>query len=252
MNKHLWINDPGPILLKDMSVMLSRQELISQITLFGLSGVALSIAEDLAEFTPEVRSLLAVLFPPLLDGLDAVNLFGSPEPELVVVKMARSWGRWQLACMINWGDAYVERALPASLGLDIKNAYHLVDFWEKRYFQIKPDNAWPVIHLDPRSVVLLGLRQVVENQPHIVGSTFHISQGGEITTFNIDETGLSLKVHLGRIAMGSVWLALPKKPVKVAVDNVTLDASAVQTIASGIYAISFAVQDKAILHVNWV
>ncbi|TFG72566.1 MAG: hypothetical protein E4H27_02390 [Anaerolineales bacterium] len=166
--------------------------------------------------------------------------------------MARSWGRWQLAGLINWGDAYVERALPTSLDLDIKNAYHLVDFWEKRYFQIKPENAWPVIHLDPRSVVLLSLRPVVEDKPHIVGSTFHLSQGGEISAFNPDKNCLSVEFVLGRSALGSVWLALPGKPVEVVVDNVRLDLSAVHTIAAGIYAITFTVQDKANLHISWL
>ncbi|TFG72565.1 MAG: hypothetical protein E4H27_02385 [Anaerolineales bacterium] len=75
MNKHLWVNDPGPLMLKEKTAVVSRQELINQITVLGLSGVALSFAEDLAEFTPEFRSLLSLLFPPFLDGFDVVNLF---------------------------------------------------------------------------------------------------------------------------------------------------------------------------------
>lgn len=251
MNKCLWVNDPGPMRLQQKDSALTRQELLTQITILGLSGAALSISDDLEQVTPECRSLIAVLFPPLLEGLDAVDLFESSMPELAVVKMARSWGHWQLVGLFNWSDDYVERDLPSSLGLDIQNEYHLVDFWDKRYFRIKQENAWPVIHLDPHSVVLLSLRPVIEHHAHIVGSTFHISQGGEISDFNLAENSLTAQVNLERTSQGSVWLALPSKPGEVYINDVRLDSSVVRTIAVGIYAITFTVKGSAHMRVTW-
>jgi len=251
MHRRLWVNDPGPLMLQQNNIALTRQELLTQITLIGLSGTAISISDDLADITLEHRALLTVLFPPLLDGLDAVDLFESSMPELVVVKMARSWGRWQLVGLFNWSDDYVERNLPHSLQLDAQNEYHLVNFWEQRYFRIKQENAWPVLHLDPHSVVLLSLRPVNEQHAHIVGSTFHISQGGEISEIVLGDCSITAQLCLERTAQGSVWLALPSKPTQIYIDDVSLDLAAVRTVAVGIYAITFIVRGTAQMRVSW-
>lgn len=250
MNGHLWINDPGIFFISDEHPQITERRLLTYISLLGLSGSVLGFAGRLSALPVAWQNLFSVLTPLLIDGLDVVDIFTSPHPDLLVVKMARAWGRWQLVCLINWSDDYVERVLPASLNLDTVMEYHLVDFWDQRYFRITHHN-WPVIHLDPYSSVLLSIRPVVLDKSHLVATTFHITQGGEITEMISNGETLSLHIELQRVAQGSVWLALPAKPDKVLLNGVNLEASAVRTIASGVYEVSFLIQNSGHLEVFW-
>jgi hypothetical protein len=251
MNGRLWINESGTLTLDQQISTLTMEELLTQITIFGLSGSAVTLSDNLASVKPEIQELLAVLFPPLLEGLDVVDQFDATLPEVAVVNVGRSWGHWQLVALFNWSDEFVERDLPASLNLDIQTAYHLVDFWEQRYFLMKSDSAWPVLHLDPHGVVLLSLRPVVTETAHLVATTFHISQGGEIIDFITENCHASVNMDIGRTARGSVWLALPEKPHQLYLNGKPLDLSSVRTVASGVFSISFVVHNTAELLVSW-
>jgi hypothetical protein len=251
MNKHFWVIDNGPLVIRDKETQIDRSEFILQVTLLGLSGSAVSLNGDLAKMSSDDRFILASIFPQIINGIDSVNIFESTQPELAVVQLTRLWGRWQIAAMFNWSDAYVERDLPTSLHLDIQNDYHLVDFWEQRYFRISSGNAWPVLHLDPHSVTLLALRPVIKDTAHIVGTSFHISQGGEIVRCQIGDCSIEMDINLQRTAKGSVWLALPAKPVKAVLNNQNVDPTNIRTVSQGIYEVKFVLRTVGTLQVSW-
>ena len=250
MNRRLWLNVLSIMLFSDEHNDATKQYIPTFVSLLGLSGSVVNFSGRLSSLPPLWQQQFSRMYPLMVDGLDAVELFSSASPNLAIVKMARAWGRWQLVCLVNWSDKYEERILPAALTLDPLVEYHLVDFWDQRYFRITQQN-WPVIHLDPHSAVLLSIRPVIQDQSHLVATSFHITQGGEITEIETNKGELTMHLQLGRITSGSVWLALPGKPEKVLLDEEILDASAVRTIASGIYAVTFRLNMSGKLEVFW-
>lgn len=252
-----WVSDPDVLIVRDRQTSLTENEVVAQTTLVGLTGGLTLLSDDLDGISPERRQLAAVLFPPLLDGFDVPDLFETEMPEIAVVPVARSWGRWRLVALFNWSTEEVERELPEAVTLDERKAYHLMDFWERRYLLMGPGALRPVLHIPPHGVVLLGLRSV-KDYPHVAGSTFHISQGREITQCEVQgrapgsgSSGLSLTIELGRIAKGAVWLALPARPKSVLLDGEPLPDKAVRAVASGVWSVNCRIVGAGTISLDW-
>jgi alpha-galactosidase len=245
-----WANDPDVLIMRDAGSDLTDDEVLSQVTMAGLSGGLVLLSDDLDTISPERRALVSTLVPPLLDGMDVLDLFEQEMPEVLLVPVARAWGRWRLVALFNWSDAPVERELPETVTLNERKAYHVVDFWEQRYLLLGPGALRPVLHLAPHGVVLLGLRSI-QPDPHLVATTFHISQGGEVTRWKLGENELSLTMDIGRFARGSLWLSLPARPRVVALDGEPLPEKSVRAVASGIWSITCRINRVGTLLIQW-
>ena len=250
MHNRWWTNDPDTLLMRDTHTQLTDDEVLAQATLIGLSGGLLLLSDKLDALSPERRALVAALFPSLLEGMDVLDLFQKEMPEEVVVPIARPWGRWRLVGLFNWSDAPVERTLPADLPMDQRKPYHIFDFWERRYLRLEPGAMQPVFHLPPHGAVLLGIRPA-QSIPHLIATTFHISQGAEITEWQLQDGDLTLAIDLQRLAKGEVWLALPSRPPSVLLNEKPLNEDAVHAVASGVWAVRFYVNRQASLRVTW-
>lgn len=250
MHNRWWTNDPDTLLMRSTQTQLTEDEVIAQATLIGLSGGLLLLSDKLDALTPERRALTAALFPSLLEGMDVLDLFQKPMPEEVVVPIARSWGRWRLIGLFNWGDTPVERTLPADLSMDQRKPHHIFDFWERRYLRLEPGALQPVFHLPPHGAVLLGVR-LAHSVPHLVTTTFHISQGAEITEWQLAGNELALTLDLQRLAQGEVWLALPSRPSEVFLNEKPLPDDTVRAVSPGVWAVKFYVNRQAALRVGW-
>ncbi len=245
-----WTNDPDTLMVRDTQTSLTADEVLAQVTLAGLSGGLTLVSDDLEALPPERRELIAALLPPLTEGVDVPDLFEAAMPETVVAPVAHPWDRWRLVGLFNWGDAPVERTLPDSLGLNRQQAYHIVDFWERRYLRLDGSSFAPVLHLAPHGVALLGIRAVRE-APQLVATTFHISQGAEVSAWEAGMDAVSLTITLGRSAHGEVWLALPSRPIRILVNDEMMPENSVRRVAPGIWAIACDVKRTATLHVAW-
>ena len=250
MHNRWWTNDPDTLLMRSTQTQLTDDEVLAQVTLIGLSGGLLLLSDKLDALTPERRALVAALFPSLLEGMDVLDLFQNEMPEEVVVPIARPWGRWRLVGLFNWGDTPVERTLPADLPMDQRKPYHIFDFWERRYLRLEPGAPQPVFHLPPHGAVLLGIRPAA-SIPHLVTTTFHVSQGAEITELQLGDGDLALTIDLQRLAQGEVWLALPSRPSETYLNEKLLPDDAVHAVATGVWAVKFYVNRQAALRVIW-
>ena len=152
--------------------------------------------------------------------------------------------------LFNWQAEPVERTLPAALPLDERKDYHIVDFWERRYFRFKAGAVLPVLHIPPHGVALLGVR-AVKPVPQLVATTFHISQGAEITVWEAGATTLTLSLKLGRLAQGKIWLSLPAHPTAAFLNDKPLPANAIHTMSAGIGSIAGRINRVAELRVEW-
>ena len=250
MHGRWWANDPDALLMRDTETALTDDEVLAQTTLLGLCGGLSMLSDDLDNIAPERRALASMLVPPLLDGMDVQDLLSSRMPELAIVPVARSWGRWRLIALFNWTESPVERELPDAVTLDERKSHHVVDFWERRYFRMVPGSPRPVLHIPAHGVVLLGIHQV-KPQPHLVASTFHISQGAEITRYEVHEHLFELELAPRRLATGAVWLALPDRPTRATLDGKVLPEKAIRAIASGVWSVACRVDRSGTLKVTW-
>ena len=76
---------------------------------------------------------------------------------------------------------------------------------------------------------------MVVQEPQLVGDTLHISQGGEIASWQVKGESLLIEtVDMGRQVVGELWLALERAPGMVACNG---EAVNVEHIGEGIYAL---------------
>ncbi len=249
MQGRWWLNDPDTLMLRDTQTELTAYEVRSQVTLLGLTGGLTVLSDDLARLSAERRRLLAMLLPPLVEGGDVLDLFDEEMPGVVITPIARPWGHWRLLGLFNWKESPVERMLPPNLSLDKRKSYHLMDFWARHYLRLGPEVPPPVFHIPPHGCMLLGLR-LMQSQPHLVGTTFHITQGGEVSDWHVDKRRIDLTLSLGRKAEGEVWLSLPTRPQAVLLNETPLPATSIRAVAPGIWAIRCRVNRTAVLEVD--
>ncbi len=250
MHNRWWVNDPDTLLIRDTQSDLTDYEVQAQITLAGLCGGLFLLSDDLDALSPERREMAAAVVPLLLEGMDVLDLFDRNMPATVTVPVARPWGRWRLIGLFNWEDKPVERTLPLDLIVNRDKAYHVVDFWERRYFHFAQGAPPPVLHLPPHGTVLLGLRPV-KTPPQLVATTFHISQGAEIVAWDARVASLVVRLNLERRAQGEVWLALPARPTKAFINEVPLSDDEIRAVSAGIWAFECRINRRGELRVAW-
>ena len=249
MHGRWWINDPDNLMVRTKRTALSEDEIITQVSLLGLTSGLIVFSDDLSQLPSEQRAVAAVLLPPLVEGGDALDLLQRDMPDRVVSPVACVLGNWQLVGLFNWGTSPRERELPRNLpGLNLQRDYHIVDFWNHRYLHLKRGEPLPKFTLPPHGCVLLSVRPVQEG-PHLVATTFHISQGGEITAFENGNGSVSISLALGRVAEGEVWLALPAPPKSASFEGNALPEEAFRAVAHGIWAVRFQIAREGTLHV---
>ncbi|MEA3309602.1 MAG: glycoside hydrolase family 36 protein [Chloroflexota bacterium] len=251
MHNRWWQNDPDNLMVRADQTALTQAEIISQLTLQGLTGGSFVLSDDLPALSPERQELAAALLPALVEGMDPLDLFSREMPVEVVAPLVQPWENWQLVGLFNWSAESLERPLPCTLpNFDLAEDYHIVDFWQHRYLRLKHGDPLPRYSLAPHGAVLLGVRPV-KTAPQLVATTFHISQGGELTEWAVEGTTVTLALRLGRRAAGEVWLSLPAAPCRVALNAEPLGAEAVRAVARGIWAIQFRVEGEAALKIYY-
>jgi alpha-galactosidase len=256
-----WINDPDALQVRDKhgrlgsTTSLTEDMIIAQATLVGLSSGMCLLSDDLSGLSPGRREIAAALLPPLIEGMDVLDLFSSEMPRTVIAPVSRPWGHWRLLGLFNWDAKPVQRVLPQSLlDIDRRREYHVVDFWNRRYIRFNPADGGPPgkpsFVLPAYGGVLLGVRPI-EQGPHLVATTFHISQGAEVMAWEVSPSQVSLSLSIGRLARGEVWLALPSRPRAVFWNDENLPDSAVRAVVRGVWAIRFWLNRKGTLHVEY-
>lgn len=251
MHGRWWVNDPDNLMVRAQNTHLTMEEIQAQATFQGLSGGVLMLSDDLPELREEQREIAAALLPPLVGGMDTMDLFQSELPAVVCAPVAQPWESWQLVGLFNWSEREEERALPRDLPhFDLNRDYHIVDFWNRSYQRLEKGMALPNYVLPPHGCVLLSVRQVREG-PQLVATTFHIAQGGEVQTWEADAHELTLSLALDRIAEGEIWLDLPTAPKEAFLDGTLLPDSAVRAVAPGVWAVRFRLDGSGRLQVRF-
>ncbi len=252
LHRRWWINDPDCLLVRDQDSHLTEAEVRSLASLIGLSGGLLVLSDDMPQVSEERRRYIQPLLPVMPESAVPVDLLDREMPERYLMRIRRPWGEWTVLAASNWSDTArsVEIEL-ADLGLDPDRPYHVFNFWDGIY-QWVVDGRISLPRLEAHDTAVLGIRPVQETA-HLVGTTFHISQGGELADWEMDEAAgrLRFRVPLGRRASGEVWVYLPGTTRSE--PTVTCNGEPVipQAQADAVWMLPLEVDGEAVVEVTW-
>jgi len=242
LHRHWWLNDPDCLLARDNDTRLTEAEVISLATVIGLSGGMFMVSDDLAHLSPARQRYITPLLPVLNQSAQAPGWLRATTPDLLILPLSGPTGAWLVAGLFNWRDAPADGAWPLeALGLDPAGDYWISDFWEGRCW--KQPGAQPLSFraMPAHSARLVAIRRVGPS-PALLSSSFHFSQGKEITAWQASAEAMTFTLELGRLAEGEVRLALPAAPVEATVDG---RAISIRDEGQGVHALAFAVNQAA-------
>jgi alpha-galactosidase len=242
LHRRWWLNDPDCLLARDQDTRLTEAEVRSLATVIGLSGGMFFVSDDLAHLSPTRQRYLTPLLPVLGQSARAPGWLQMTTPNLLILPLAGPAGRWLVAGLFNWNDGPADGVWALSaLGLDPDADYWISDFWEKRCWRQPGAQPLNFRAMPAHSAHLVAIRRAGQ-APTVLASSFHFSQGKEITAWQSSPEELDLTLTLGRLAEGEVRLALPAAPAKATVDGLAVP---IQNDGPGVYAMSFTVRGSA-------
>ncbi len=186
----LWLNDPDCLLARDSETALSLDEVHSLATAIALSGGMVVLSDAMPKLPPERWQIASLLLPPYGSSAIPLDLFERSFPRFLRLAIERSFQRWWLLGVFQWEDEPSEVTVPLPA-----EPVHVFDLWQDCYFGVHQHEIRLSV-MPPHSAKLLSLRPAT-NEPQIVSSTFHFSQGAvEIEDARFDAAQRALTVRL--------------------------------------------------------
>ena len=99
----------------------------------------------------------------------------------------------------------------------------------------------------PHGVVLLAVRKLNISLPQYLGSDLHVSQGMEVTEWEVSVSGLRFRLDCGRKIAGQVDLCLPQQPKATRCDGKTVSW---QQLREDVYRIPVAGVNGVVIEIE--
>lgn len=223
LHRRWWWNDPDCLMVRDQDTHLTEDEVISSLSLIGLSGGLLINSDDLTRLSPQRQQLVSLLTPILSPGARPLDWLEREMPEIYDLPINQPWGDWHVVAIFNWQDRPAAPRLAVErLGFKPDEDLHVFDFWRRSY-RLHQGAAIPLGEIPPHGCRVLRICRL-DAMPRLVGSTLHITQGGEIHDWQTTKDGLQIEfADLGRKADGEIWLSLPLTPIQARLDGELVD-----------------------------
>ena len=269
LHRRWWLNDPDCVVLGATGAHaendLTEAEACSVASVTGLSGGLLTFGDDLLQLDRSRFRFLEPLQPALQEAATAYDLLEHEMPERFVLPMKRPCGEWTVVGVFNWSDSPRDlavrlkdmglihprpRRITDQSGTVVETVYdpdpraskprHVYDFWNHQYHRL--DGTQFLLPAVPaHGCHVLGIR-LLQPGPHLVATSFHLSQGGEIGTWSIERGRLNFTIALGHRAEGEVLL-WTERPIRGA--RAEGRAVEIVQIGLGVSALRFAVTKAA-------
>ncbi len=224
LHRRWWWNDPDCLLVRDKETHLTEAEVLSRVTLVGLSGGMVVDSDDLTRLPPERLELLSLLSPLLSPGGQPMDILEREMPEVYHVPVQGAAGQWHLVGIFNWQDYPASKRL-SLLNLRIapgQNVY-VFDFWAQHLWQTtQTELVFPEI--PAHGCKLLRICTPEGGVPSLLGDTLHITQGLEIVKWQPTKRRLEFRtLDMGRQVRGDLWLKLPAQSLFAVCNGTPLD-----------------------------
>jgi alpha-galactosidase len=248
LHRRWWWNDPDCLMVRDYDTTLGDDEVISSLSLTGLSGGMAVSSDDLTRLPVERQRLVALLTPLLGVGGQPIDLLEREMAELYVLPVAKNGMNWQDVAVFNWGGKPAQRSLDLlRLGYGAGQKLHVFDFWQKSH-SLEESGSLALGKIPSHGCRLLRICPAGDG-PTLVGDTLHITQGCEIESWQVEGKKLEIgTVDLGRRVQGSLWLKLPGRPISA---NCGTLAVTFEKENGDIYRFDLDFQGRAVIKIRW-
>ena len=174
-------------------------------------------------------------------------------------------GEWSVVGVFNWSDSPRDvavrledmglirprpRHVKDSSGKIVETVFdqhatvsrprHVYDFWNRQYHRLD-GTQFLLPGIPAHGCHVLGIR-LVQPGPHLVATSFHLSQGGEIAAWSVEPGRLAFTIALGHRAEGEVLLCT-ERPIRAA--RAEGKAVEIVQVGLGVSALRFAVAKAA-------
>ena len=213
LHRRWWLNDPDCVLVRDQRTRLNLEEVRTLVTVMGMSGGMLFLADDLPRLAPERLEVARAILPPgpaRGESLELPALAQSANPQTRLTDPQEVYEvkgeHYTLSAWIAW-ERPIERELPGGF-----------DFWAGR--MVGAGDSRPALTRIPAHGVRTRLRRrtaagpaAATPVPHLAGTTLHLLalvDGRLRATYHPGEQP-HLEIRGERMARrhGRIWLALP-------------------------------------------
>jgi alpha-galactosidase len=248
LHQRWWWNDPDCLMVRNYDTTLGDDEVISNLSLVGLSGGLLISSDDLTRLPVERQKLVALLTPLMGVSGRPLDLLERELAELYSLPFYKNGMGWHDVAVFNWSDKPAERSLDlARLGYEAGHRVHVFDFWQKKH------SLQQAGRIELGTIASHGCRMLricrSGEVPAVVGDTLHITQGCEIESWRVAGKSLEIgTVDLGRRVQGSLWLALPGGPVSASCGG---NALKFEKENDDIYRLDLDFQGRAGIKIQW-
>jgi alpha-galactosidase len=214
LHQKWWVNDPDcSIIGADTS--LSLDEIQTQAAVLALTGGAVFLSDDLENLDRARLEVARTLLPPIGHRPQILDWLDCSPPARLRLDLEGKVGRWHLVAVINWQDQPQDLVLdPKDYYLDHRKAYLARSFWDGTVRRLE-EGPWTFEQVPAHGCVLLALREE-RLEPQYLGSSFHISQGLEVSHWDSTPERLHFRVVRPGQNQGHVDLALPQQPQSAA------------------------------------
>jgi len=251
LHRRWWWNDPDCLMVRNYDTSLTEDEVVSNISLVGLSGGLMINSDDLTRLSSERQKLMNLLLPVLSKGGHPLDGLEQEMAELYALPVETGWQAWQDVAVFNWSDRPANRRLDLNrLGWQGGSSWHVFDFWNRAYCRLTN----PIMDLGTLPVHGCRLLRIcrADNAPTLVGDTLHITQGAEIAALEVTGNILRLEtLDLSRRAEGELWFWLPRPPKDAAQDGRTIPILPGQQAGEDIYRVRLNFWKTTSLQLAW-
>ena len=248
LHRKWWWNDPDCLMVREDNTTLTRDEVISNVSLMGLNSGLVIHSDDLTKLTPEHLKLVSLLTPILGNDARALDLLEHEMAEHYVLPQEKACGDWKDVALFNWSDSVADCIIDlGKLGYTSKRAVHVFDFWEERYW-VQKDMVLKFKQIPKHGCKLLRICEI-SKKPTLVGDTLHITQGGEISTWKVVGKSLTVQtIPMARDVSGALWIWLPGQPKKAVCNKKQIK---IQSITTNVFRFDVSFENKASIEIQY-
>jgi len=218
MHNRWWVNDPDCLLVRPDS-NLNLPEVQSLATAIALTGGSVLVSDNMTVLPKDRIRIAAVLLPPINRRPWVMDWFEESTPRKLRLDLEGCAGIWHLIAFFNWSEQESRVNLSCE-DFKLKSGnYFIRSFWENTVKPVKMDESLYSGNIPSHGVVLLAVRRKNENRTQYLGSDLHISQGLEVSSWNLTHNKLDFKISAGKQLNGMIDLYLAQPPQKVFINS---------------------------------
>ncbi len=226
MHQTWWINDPDCVVVRENKTKLTYDEVILQLTVFGLSGGQFLISDDEKLVDQHRIELLKRLSPPFSRSQNSyavpLDIFVEKLPTLYTRTIFTPFGKRHLSAVINWSNKKQIRTLKLSQLITYKDfsntknnqKFIVFNYWKEKIegiFEFDEEIKLEIVSHGCEYLAIVPYNLQETQAPIFLSSTLHILQGAqEITQVDYNQENIKITLELPGIRTGDLFFFSPK------------------------------------------